>query len=473
MLPATTLRPPVRRWMRSFRRWATIPALAALLCGTADAQAPAPAAQSDAAVPAAEGKTIVLFGGTVHTVAGKPIDKGVVLLAKGRIAAVGAAVAQPGDAVRIDCTGKHVYPLLFDASTDLGLEEIAAMRATIDKAEVGRLNPSVEARVAVNPDSELIPVARSSGVGIVLSMPQGALVNGFSSVLQLEGWTPEDLTLKSPAGLHIRWPRQTPQRGPKEEPEVPSKKQIETRDADLRTLEKFFEQAKAYRTAVEGGLAPPRDARFEALLPVLKKQIPVIVTAEEADEIRSAAAFCKKEDLQMILHGGYAADACTELLKADRIPVLLFGVHRLPRSVDDPYDHPFALAGRLHAAGVPFAITSNDGPAHVRNLPYQAGTAIAYGLPEEAALEAVTLAPAKILGVADRVGSLEPGKDATLFIASEPLFSGKAVVLQAWIQGRAVDLDDKQKILWRKYQKKLQERDKFRAPEAKPAAPGR
>lgn len=399
-------------------------------------------------------KPLVLFGGTVYPVAAKPIEGGQVLVREGKIVAVGKTVESPADAVRQDCTGLHLYPALFDAWTDVGLAEVLAVRATLDTTEVGPVNPEVEARTALNPDSDLIPVARSAGVALVLTVPQGPLVAGQSAVLQLDGWTPEDLVLASPAGLHLRWPRLTPQRF-KEEPEATPAKQRETRDQGLRELDKLFEQAKAYRQAVEAGLVTRKEPRFEALLPVLKREVPVIVTAEEADEIRAAVAFCRRESLRMVLHGGYAADECLDLLSEDKIPVMVFGVHRLPRSPDDPYDRPFTLPAKLHAAGIRFCITSNDGPAHVRNLPYQAGTAIAHGLPEEAALAAVTAEPARILGVANRVGTLEVGKDATFVLMDRPVFSGTANVVAAWIRGWPTNLDDRQKILRRKYEEKL------------------
>lgn len=406
-------------------------------------------------------KPIALVGGTIFPISGKPIEQGVVLFDKGRIVAIGKEVELPADVKQIDVTGKHVYPGLFDAHTNLGLLELPSVRASVDDRETGAINPNVEAIKAVHPESELIPVTRSNGVLLALTAPTGSLLAGRASVIQLDGWTWAEMALKTDVGMQLHWPNESPLRNWRNP--TPIKKQLEQRDELLKVLRQAFDDASAYRTAhqteADRGFEFdefPRDLRWEAMLPVFDRQQPLIVAANQLTQIQAAVAFALRHKLKLIIHGGYDAELCADLLKQHQVPVIIEGIYRLPLRPGDDYDAAFTLPQRLRAAGVTYCIAGGGKHAteNTRNLPYHAAQAVAFGLPADEALRAITLAPAEILGVADRVGSLDVGKDATLFVADGDILETATHVEHAWIQGRAVDLSDRQKRLWHKYQQK-------------------
>lgn len=400
---------------------------------------PAAAAASDAIPGRDAGHPVALVGGTVHPVSGPAVEGGTVVFEGGKIVALGKDVPVPENAERVDLAGGHVYPGLFEAMSDIGLIEIDAVRATNDKAETGELNPNVKAWVSVNPDSEVIPVTRSNGVLLAVAAPSGGLVSGQAGALQLDGWTYEDLTLKAPIGLVVNWPRI-------------AKKD----DKPHEKLDRLFDDAKAYFKSREANAEAPVDLRSESLGPVLKGEMPLIAVAEQLEQIQSAVAFADKHGLKLVLYGGYDAPLCANLLKAKDIPVIVGGVYRLPERRSDAYDRAFTVAEDLRKAGVRFCISgaSRHGSSNARNLPYHAATAAAFGLPPEEALKAITLYPAQILGVADRVGSLEVGKDATLFVATGDPLEAATQVTAAYVRGRKVDLTDRHKQLYEKYQEK-------------------
>ncbi len=410
-----------------------------------------------AASPQVPGKApnrpIALVGGTVHPIAGPAIERGVVLVENGRIAAVGRRVEIPKAARRIDVSGRHVYPGLIDAYTQLGLVEIGAVRATRDYHETGWLNPNVRAERAVNPDSELIPVTRAGGVLVALTAPSGGVISGTSAVLQLDGWTWEQMTLHAPAALHVQWPR------------VPSVARLPGGEESgraaknpLERLEQALADARAYRKARAAdpqGKRHPPDARWEAMLPVLDGKLPVVATADELGQIQSAVAFAQRHGLRLVILGGFDAADCAALLKKHKVPVIIRTTHRLPQRRSDPYDVAYSLPARLHRAGVRFCVASKN-TTNARNLPYEAAIATAFGLPHDAALKAITLWPAEILGIADRVGSIEVGKDATLIVTDGDPLEAATEVQMALIQGRPVDLSNRHKQLWQKYRRKYQ-----------------
>ena len=397
---------------------------------------------------------ILLEGGTIHPVSG-PAFVGSLLFDKGRIVALGNKLGAPEDAEKIDATGKHICPGFFGAYSQLGLTEINAVRATRDLSESGSINPNVRALVAVNPDSELIPVTRANGVLLTLTAPSGGLVSGLASIIQLDGWTWEDMALPSAGGLYINWPAANPASSWLAGPAA--KNPSANRDRRLQDLRELFDEVRAYGKArASRGDDQPVDARLEAMLPALTGELPVIARAETIKTIQSAVTFAERQGLRLIIHGGHDAPHCAALLKKHKIPVILRSVYRLPRRRAEPYDYRFTLPKRLSDAGIPFAISGSPTTrtAHMRNLPYHAAMAAAFGLSRDRALEAITLAPAKILGVADRVGSLEKGKHATLFISDGHMFETGSNVERAFIQGREVDLSSRHKRLWLKYREK-------------------
>ncbi|MFO0895833.1 MAG: amidohydrolase family protein [Pirellulales bacterium] len=407
---------------------------------------------------APQAKPVALVGGTIYPVSGPAIERGTLLFDSGKITALGVDAAVPEGAERIDAAGKHIYPGLIESNSDLGLVEIDAVRATRDQAETGAINPNVKAQIAFNPDSEQIPVTRANGILLAAAVPSGGLLAGQSALMRLDGWTWEDMTQKSPLGLHIHWPAMTPAYNWRTADSA--KDQLEARDRQLAELQQAFDDARAYHkakdaAAADGRPTPPADVRWEAMRPVLDGALPIIVSADELAQILAAADFARREKLKLIIYGGYDAAECADVLKQLDAAVILAGVHRLPSRRHDAYDDPFTLPARLKSAGVKFCISSGDRRASmVRNLPNHAATAAAHGLSPEDALRSITLWPAEILGVAEQVGSLAVGKEATLIVTDGDILEIPTQIEQAYVQGRTVDLDSRHKRLWRKYQEK-------------------
>ena len=415
---------------------------------------------SDSVPGAPQKKPIVLVEGTVHTVSGDTIENGMVLFDKGKIVRVGESIDIPGDAQVINCRGKQIYPGLIESHSQIGLVEIGAVRATRDQSELGTINPNVKALISVNPDSEIIPVTRSNGVLAALTVPSGGLISGRASVIQLDGWTYENMKVKSDVAMQINWPRLSrtgrSRRGSSQDT-----------SSGMREIREFFDTAKSYldQTAKDDTIfqkSDPRkfDIRLDAMKPVLQGEMPILVRANGLSEIQSAVAFASERKLKLIIFGGYDAEKCAELLKKHDVPVIVSAIYRNPLRRHDDYDSAYTLPKRLKDAGVKYCISGSDKSEtwNVRILPYHAATAIAYGLELDEALKAITLYPAQILGVDKQLGSLEPGKDATLFIADGDIFEIKSNVEAAYIQGRKVDMSDKHKRLYNKYKQRYQQK---------------
>lgn len=382
---------------------------------------------------------IALQGGTIHTVSGETIEQGTLLFEQGKITAIGRDLPLPEATETISIDGKHVYPSFLDAHTHIGLVEIESVRATIDYREMGVFNPNVKSWVAVNPDSELIPVTRANGVLLVLSAPTGGLISGRSAVLQLDGWSYEDLVLQPDVAMHFGWP---------------SRREGES---SLKSLREYFQRARAYQKARSSDPDRlPMDLRLEAMQPVIDRKIPVMVSVDELPDIQAAVAFAVEQQIRLIIHGGYDAVECSSLLKEHHIPVIVAGTYRLPLRADDAYDSAYTLPGRLRDAGVQYCLASGGrfSSTGVRNLPYHAATAAGFGLPVDEAVKAITLHAAQILGVANRVGSLEVGKDATLFVCNGDPLDVHCQIDEAFVQGRKVEMNDRHKRLYRKYEQK-------------------
>jgi imidazolonepropionase-like amidohydrolase len=398
-------------------------------------------------------ETIAIVGGTVHPVSAREISDGTVLIVDGKITAVGATVQVPAGTKVFDARGKHVYPSLLPVATNLGLIEIGAARATVDTVETGEINPQARADLAMNFDSELLPVTRSAGVLVSGVTPTGGIVSGTGAVMKLEGWTREDAAIRSPAYVTVTWPNLSIDRSPQARFSV--RIQEKRRDEAVAKLKDIFAEARAYgkARAAEGKAGIPRhdsDPRLEALQPATEGKIPVLVIADRLAQIRAALAWAKEENLKIVIGGGRDAWRAAAELAAAGVPVILDPVIGLPTRADEPYDAPFAGAATLAKAGVRVAI--NEGDAQfARNLAHHASVAMAYGLPREKALESITLEPARILGVADRLGSLEPGKDATLFVSNGDVLDFRHVVEAAWLDGRPLDLSDRHKKLYERY----------------------
>jgi imidazolonepropionase-like amidohydrolase len=420
-------------------------------------------------------ENVALVGGTVHTASGETLEQGVVIVRDGMIEAVieGTDLPDPQGLTVLDVTGSHVYPGLFESMTQLGLVEIGAVRASRDQSELGTFNPNAQAHVSVNPDSELIPTVRANGVLLAHVHPSGGLVSGQSSVMRLDGWTYEDMTAAAPVTMVMDWPGMLPRQAWWIETSV--SEQLKQRDERLARIEEVFDEAQRYKLAREAaGLtttpttrpavaepsddAPAFDAKLEAMIPVLAGEVPLLITANEASEIAAAVAFTERRGLRLVIAGGQEAAKVADLLVEAEVPVIVQGVHRLPRGRDSLIDEAARLPGELQAAGVTFCIASNRAPAFHRNLPYHAAAAVPHGLDPADAVRSITLWPAQILGVADRYGSLEPGKSATLFVSDGDILEVASNVTHAWIDGRRVDLSSRHTELYEKYKRRL-ERD--------------
>ena len=403
--------------------------------------------------PAAASRPTAIVGGTVHPASGPDIPNGTVLIRDGKIAAVGPGISVPADAVVVDAKGKHVYPSLFPPLTELGLVEISAVRATVDTTEVGDINPQARADFAMNFDSELLPVARSGGILVAGVSPRGGIISGALAVMKLDGWTREDAGVKAPAAITVVWPNLQIDRSPTARFSV--RLQEKRRDEALEKLKNAFADAGAYvkARAAEGHSGVPRhdaDPRLEALAPAVEGKIPVVVLATRVMQIRAALAWAKQENLKIILAGAEDGWRVADEIAKANVTVIVGPPLDLPLRADEAYDASFANAGVLARAGVTVAF-NDDSVWNVRNLPHQAAMAVAFGFPREKAVAAMTLAPAKALGVADRLGSLEVGKDATLFLADGDILDLRSRVVAAWVDGRALDLIDKQKRLYERY----------------------
>ena len=355
---------------------------------------------------------IALVGGTVHPVSGPPIENAVLVMEGSEIVSIQQAGTVPAGAETFDVSGLHVYPGMINPNSALGLVEVSSVPGTSDLGELGDINPNVRPEVAINPDSELLPVTMSNGVLTAMIAPSGGIIAGTAAVIRMEGWTWEDMTVAAPVGMRINWPSM---RIADTTDSKQRDKQVEARDKNMKLLLDAFADARAYQKALqaEGSKGIPqhdRDPRWEAMLPVLRKEIPVMVSMQgDLEDIRAALRWSQQEDLNMVLVTGGDVWRVADELAARDIPVILQPTHSLPMRRYEPYDTPFTIANKLHEAGVRFCFSNGSGgfsAAHSRNLPYQAATAAAYGLPKEAALQAVTQSTAEILGVGDRLGIL-------------------------------------------------------------------
>lgn len=419
------------------------------------------ATASDQVPGAPQKKPIIIRSATIHTVSGDTIENGSLIFKDGKITEIGINLPFTDGFEVIDAKGQHVFPGLVDAYSNIGLIEIESVRATIDTSETGNINPNVRSAVAVNPDSDAIPVARANGVLLALVAPTGGLVSGRSAFMMLDGWTWENMTLKPDTAMVVNWPRFGGGGAGRGRFRRADDEAGGAADADrLAPMHELFRETKAYAAAKAA--APketPTDLRLEAMIPVVEGSVPMLISANSVKQIQTAVAFAKQYNIKVILVGGSDALPVAHLLREAKIPLIVSSVYRLPGRHDAPYDSAYALPGQLQAAGVQFAIAGDGrfGASTVRNLPNHAAAAVAFGLSEADALRAITLTPAEIFGVADRVGSLTVGKDATLFIADGNILETSTNVKKAFIQGRAVDLTSRHTQLNDKYIQKYKE----------------
>jgi imidazolonepropionase-like amidohydrolase len=403
----------------------------------------------------------------VFTLAGATIEDGTVVIRDGKIAAVGASVQIPEGTQVIDAKGLQVYPGLFDSITQMGLREIGAVTSTVDSNETGSYNPDVVAATAVLPSSEHIPVTRAAGITEVLAVPASGgmdffgsrgVIGGQASAIHLAGWTIDEMLIKKSAAMVVNWPEIETRTfdfatfSRKEKPYSEAKQEY---DKQVSEITDWLERARHYAQVMEKGSPAKfdRDVKLEALVPVIRGELPLLIFADRAREIRNAVEFCDKQQLKMILAGGAEAYKLKDLLRSKGIPVVLRPTLTLPLGEDDPYDRLLSQPAELAAANVKFAFASFDN-SFARRLGQNAANAAAYGLPYEEALKAVTLYPAQIFGLDRQIGTIEQGKVANIIVTNGDPLEITTDVKYLFIKGQRTSLDNRHLRLYEKYSKR-------------------
>ena len=425
----------------------TVFSLVLLLCISAMAQQIGnPTAQQGVLPPRG---TFVIRNARIVTVSGPDIENGSIVIRDGKIEAVGASVNAPAGAQQIDGRGLSVYPGMIDAGTSMGLVEVSqGASGTVDTAEVGELNPNAKAFVAINPHSAHIAVTRVDGVTNTLSSPTGGLISGQAAFINLLGTSPREMAIVPYAALVISYPRIGGGGGGfgGQQQVANLSDTLTANERQVEQIRKMLRDAEAYGRAQDAykrdRTIPRPDVNivFESLVPYVRGERPVIFRADREAEIRGALKFAEEMKLKPIILGGNDAWKVATLLKEKNVPVILTGVFELPSREDDAYDQLYENPSKLQQAGVRFAISTGDAGPEVRNLPLYAGMASAFGLSKADALKAVTLYPAQILNVADRVGSIEPGKMANLVVTDGDLLEIRTHIRYLFIDGRQVPL---------------------------------
>jgi imidazolonepropionase-like amidohydrolase len=394
--------------------------------------------------------TYAIRNARIVTLAGPDIENGTVVIRDGKIDAVGTNVNVPAGAQTIEARGLTVYPGMMDAGTSLGLVEVGqGANGTVDTSEVGELNPNAKAIIAVNQHSAHIAVTRVDGITHTVTLPLGGLISGQAAILNLVGTTPMEMAVEPYAALVINYPRLGGRRadfGP-DQPAPDISTALTANERQLEQIRKILRDAEAYGRAQDAYAKdnslprPDRNIVLESLVPYVRGERPVIMRADRETEMRGAIKFAEEMKLKPIILGGDDAWKLTNLLKEKNVPVILTGILSLPLREDDAYDALYENAARLQQAGVRFCIsTGSDDGAEVRTLPFHAGMAAAFGLPKDEALKSVTLYPAQIMNVADRLGSIEKGKMANLVVTDGDLLEVRTHVRYLFIDGRRVPL---------------------------------
>ncbi|MEM7229313.1 MAG: amidohydrolase family protein [Planctomycetota bacterium] len=427
--------------------------LVALLLPSASAfaqsrQVPAPEQQSP----------VILYNASIHPVTTASIDNGYIAFDNGRITGMGSgrpASVAPGT-TEIDLEGMHVYPGLIAAQTRLGLVETSAVDVTNDHNELGDVTPEVRAAVAINPDTDLIPVARANGILVAMTLPTGGTVIGRSAIIRMDGWTWEDMCIAAEAGLVMNWPSVQPRTARWITKSADEQRKDIAKNLDR--IDKLFDVAEAYVAAHEHDPSMKTDLRFEAMRPILAGEQPLFVWAATAAQIESAISWSIKRGYQIVIVGGYGADEAIASLKTHDVPVIINGTHRLPARRDDAYDRPFTLPSVLEEAGIRYCIAPGSGAGSERNLNHHAATAVQYGLSREDAIKAITIDAATVLGIDEMYGSLAAGKSATLIVTDGDPLEMTMQVKHAFIDGRKIDLSSRQTEMYEKYREKYRQR---------------
>ena len=401
---------------------------------------------------------LYITNGTVHVGNGTVIENATIKINNGKIEEVGTSISVPQDDSRVfNVKGKHVYPGLILAASTLGLQEISGIRSTTDFNEIGDLNPSIRSIAAYNADSKITNTLRSNGILLAHTAPVGSLIGGQSSVVQLDAWNEEDASYNADMGMNFYMPsllarggggRQAalfaqffPQQGD------PAKEALDK----IEAVKQFFREAKVY---IANEQKTP-NLKFEATRILFAKKQTLFIHCNQVKQMLLAIDFVKEFDFKVVVIGGSESWQIADLLKQNNIGVILGQMHSLPTLDDDDVDQPYKVCAALQKAGVLYCINDDDPQNRGRNLPFNAGTAAAYGITSEEALSAITLNTAKLLGIDNVTGSLEKGKDANIVVSEGDILDMKSsIVVHAFIQGRKIELNDKHKQLYERYKHK-------------------
>jgi imidazolonepropionase-like amidohydrolase len=418
--------------------------------------APATARQTGPAPRSAAGPVWAITNATIHPISSPAIEKGTIVINGGKIQAVGANVQVPAGAKLVDAAGSHVYPGFINARTTIGIGE-PGVRGYDDVSEMLDLNPYLRTRVAYHAETETIPVARANGITSVAVAPSGGTFGGEVPVMNLDGWTWEEATVRPSAGITFNFPAlaggggrgggRGRGRGGDPQPDRTYDDIRRERDRRLDEIVRLFDRARAYAKA---GSDKTIDWTLDALVPVVTGKLPLITNVSREQDIKDAVAFAERAKVKIVLSGAAEAAYVAPLLKEKSIPVILGGILTMPSREDTLHADSYQLAGRLAQAGVKFAFSTGDN-TNVRLLPYHAAMSVAWGLNRDEALKALTINAAEILGVADRIGSLEVGKDANFFIAKGDPLEIRTQITHVVIAGKDVGIDSKHEALYRKY----------------------
>jgi len=430
---------------------------------------------------AASNDTVLIHNADVYPVTGAPMKGVSVLVQDGKIADIGPKIVAAKGVHVVEAKGLRVYPGMLDSGTELGLSEIGAVRETVDTGELGEFMPQLRALIAVNPESEHFPVVRVNGITSVMTFPSSGgrgggggrfgggeqqMISGQAALIHTDGWTWEDMEINRSAAMHLIFPSIAGRGGRGGGGPAPDSTVLElfggagagsytaarrAYEQQIAKINDFFDDARKYMKA-KAANAPgfQRDLKFEAMIPVLERKMPVAVSASRASTIHDAIAFADKQNIKIVILQPRELGKAAAELKEKNIPVILGRVLALPETEDGAYDEAFTLPAEAYKAGVKFAFgTFNN--EFVRNLPYQAATAVGFGLPYEEALKAVTINPAEIWGVSDRVGSVEKGKVADLMVTDGDPLEIQTQVKYLYIKGKEIALTNKQTRLYEKY----------------------
>jgi imidazolonepropionase-like amidohydrolase len=397
----------------------------------------------------------LILGAVAHLGNGQSIPNSAIAFENGKITLVADATTVRLDRNKFskifDATGKHVYPGFIAPDTRIGLIEIEAAKPTQDYSDVGGYSPNLRSIVAYNTDSDIIPTIRSNGILLAQTSPEGGVISGTSSVVQLDAWNWEDAGYKVDEGIWLNWPFQRNFGGFGGGNETRKNEQYEK---DVLALRLYFEEAQAYSNQRQASVT---NLKFEAMRGLFDKKQRLYIRTNQAKAIQEAVLFAESFGIQPVIAGAEDSWMISDFLLKHQVPVILGNTQSLPTRDDADIDQTFKTAAQLYEKGILFALSSS-GSWQQRNLPFQAGQAAGFGLPKEVAVSAITLNTAKILGIDQTCGSLEPGKDATLFISEgDALDMLGCIVTAAFIQGREINLDNKQKQLGRRFEEKYRQ----------------